>query len=436
MADISCMESAVLDINSLNAPAKLEELGIPLGLCEDLFMRRLLTERISTVGEVSESLCIAHAIGNEIAESLREKQLVEYLGVDGRDYRLRLTEQGHRTTAERMKSGRHVSRMPVPVALYNQVVLQQKAELDINRGSVKKAFSDLVLEDVTFDQIGPAFLNGGAIFFYGPPGTGKTSIAERLGRIYEDAVLVPRLIESDGQLISVYDPAIHKAVEDQPKNMDPRWVLCERPVVMVGGELDLGMMDLQYDNVSGISGAPIQMLANNGILIIDDFGRQRPTPDEILNRWIVPLAQGIDFLKPNTGNKFTIPFEVKLIISTNLEPESLGDDALLRRLRNKVFVGACTEAAFNWILARVADVYELKVTSESAAYLCKITREQIGELRPYVAADFCEQAASVIAYDHLPSHLDNSLMDRIADQYFTKKSSDGIEVGATMKRRD
>ncbi len=418
------MTLTVQQLDDLKAPATLAEMGVPIGLAEDLFMRRVLTERLTTVSKAADALAISHAVGDEIAESLRAKQLVEYQGVEGRDYRVALTELGLRTTTERMKSGRHVAQMPVPLDHYRAIVNQQAAVVSLDRPKVKRAYSDLVLDDEILDQIGPAFLSEGAIFLYGPPGTGKTSLAERMGRFFDDPVLIPKFVEVDGQLISVYDPSLHKAVEAQPPNIDPRFVLCERPVIMVGGELRLEMMDLQYDTISGVNSAPIQMLANNGILIVDDFGRQVPTPDEILNRWIVPLSRNIDYLKPNTGTKFTVPFELKLVISTNLDPNSLGDDAFLRRLRNKVYVGACSEAAFNWILARAADREKLEATAESAAYLCGITTNALGELRPYVAVDFCELAAGIARYDGVAPRLDKRLLDRVGSQYFVRSDMD------------
>ncbi len=386
-------------------------------------MRRVLAERVTTISQASDALCISHRVGDQLAESLRQKNLLEYHGVDGRDYRIGLTELGQRSTAERMRSGRHVSQMPVPLAHYHSVVQIQRAEMAISRAAAKKVFADLVLEDGLLDQIGPAFLSEGAIFFYGPPGTGKTSLAERMARFFTDRVLVPRFLEVDGQMISVFDPAVHEAEPTQPPGLDPRYVLCKRPLILVGGELTLAMMDLQHDTVSGVSAAPIQLMANNGILVLDDFGRQTASPDEILNRWIVPLSRGIDFLRPNSGTKFTVPFEVKLVISTNLDPHALGDDAFLRRLRNKVYVGACTESAFNWILVRAAQREQLEVTSESAAYLSQVTRAHLGELRPYVAIDFCELALGVCRYDELERRLDKRLIDRVAGVYFVRQGS-------------
>ncbi len=417
----------------LQAPSKVSDLGIADGLAEDLFLRRVLTERLTTIGKAADSLSVSHAVGDELAESLRQKNLVEYQGVEGRDYRVSLTELGQRLTIERMKSGRHVSHMPVSINDYRDLVEQQRAIVNITRGSVKDAYGDLVLEDSLLDQIGPAFLSEGAIFFYGPPGTGKTSLAERMSRFFSDQVLIPRFLEADGQIITVYDPALHKPDPSQPPGLDPRYILCDRPLIMVGGELTLDMMDLQYDEVSGLSAAPIQLLANNGILVVDDFGRQNPSPDEILNRWIVPLSRGIDFLRPKTGTKFTVPFELKLVISTNLDPHSLGDDAFLRRLRNKVFVGACTEAAFDWVLVRAADRVDLEVTQEAASYLSHLTREYLGELRPYVAIDFCDLAVGICRYDDLDMQLTSRLIDRVANVYFVRTSpvsADGGLLGA------
>ena len=385
-------------------------------------MRRLLTDRMSTIGEVSQLLCISHGVGVQLAESLREKALVEYLGATGRDYRIQLTELGHRTTTQRMSSGHHVGPMPIPVAFYHQVVEAQRSEMSLDREKIRAAFADLVIEDEILDQIGPAFVSGGAIFLYGPAGTGKTSLAERLNRVFDDPVLIPRYVEIDGQIVSVYDPSLHQAVE-QEAEVDPRWVLCERPLIIVGGELDLSMLDLRYDRVSGVNAAPIQMLANNGVLVVDDFGRQAIRPDEVLNRWIVPLSRGIDYLKANTGTKFTVPFELKLVISTNLDPNSLGDDAFLRRLRNKVFIGPISREAFAQVLLMTAESFEVALTEDAFDYLCEISYQHIGELRPYLAVDFCQLTTAVCDYEQCQRILDMDMIDRVADLYFVQEEA-------------
>lgn len=399
-------------------PARLEDLGVPVAMVEDLFVRRLLLERTSTIHHVATALGLRGSIGRDIAEDLRTRQVLEFQGMEGRDYRIGLTEQGAKTANDRMAQSTYAGVVPVGLVEYTDRVWKQKAKMQINRESIRSAFGDLVVEDDLLDQLGPAFLSDGAIFLYGPPGTGKTSLAERMIRIHTDRVLVPKAVEVDGQIISVYDQAVHQPAETQPADLDPRWVLCDRPIVIVGGELTMNMLELDFDPSSGTYTAPIQMQANNGILVVDDFGRQQITPGELLNRWIVPLSRDIDFLKLNSGTKFTVPFELKLVASTNLDPSDLGDDAFLRRLRNKVFVGPITDNAFNWILVRVAQAKGIEVTAEAAEYLRAVAIENIGELRPYIAVDFLDLMTGIAAYENRALCLDQYMIDRVARVYF------------------
>lgn len=387
-------------------------------MVEDLFIRRLLLERTSTIHQISTVLGLRGSIGRELAEDLRTRQVLEYHGMEGRDYRIGLTEKGQKLANDRVAQSTYAGVVPVSLADYTAQVWKQKAEMQINRESIRSAFSDLVVEDDLLDQLGPAFLSDGAIFLYGPPGTGKTSLAERMIRIHTDRVFVPRTVEVDGQIISVFDQAIHQPAPEQPQNLDPRWVLCDRPIVIVGGELTMGMLELDFDPTSGTYTAPIQMQANNGILVVDDFGRQQISPGELLNRWIVPLSRDIDFLKLASGTKFTVPFELKLVASTNLDPNDLGDDAFLRRLRNKVYVGAITDNAFNWILVRVAQAKKIEVTAEAADYLRSVAIANIGELRPYIAVDFLDLMTGIAAYEGRALTLDRYMIDRVARVYF------------------
>ncbi len=417
-------------------PSKADELGIPVALVEDLFVRRLLLERVSTVHAMSQSLGIRVSIGQEVSDGLRDRHLVEYHGMEGRDYRVGLTENGTRLANERMQTCTYASWTPIGLAEYTRTIWAQKAEIAINRENIRAAFGDLVVADEMLDQLGPAFMNDGAIFLYGPPGTGKTSLAERMIRIHKDQILVPRAIEVDGQIITVLDPSVHKIAPEQPPGLDPRWVMCERPIVIVGGEMTMSMLELDYDSHSGTYVAPIQMQANNGILVVDDFGRQSMSPAELLNRWIVPLSRSVDFLKLTTGTKFTVPFELKLVASTNLEPETLGDDAFLRRLKNKVFVGPIEENAFNWILVRVAQAHGIEVTAEAAKHLRDVAIDNIGELRPYVAVDFLEMMKGIAAYEGLPSKLDRYMIDRVAQVYFfTDDTPPSEEISTSAEQK-
>ncbi len=406
-------------------PATAAGLGIPIGLVEDLFARRVFVERETTIHAVSVGLGITMPVAKELADSLRNKKIIEYYGMEGRDYRIGLTEAGYKTTTERMVGASYASYLPVSLDSYTQTILRQKSVVTINRETIRAAFGDLVVADEMLDQLGPAFLSDGAIFLYGPPGTGKTSLAERMIRLHTDAVLVPRAIEIDGAIITVYDPATHHAIDPQPPGIDQRWVVCNRPLVLVGGELNSRMLDLEYDSISGSYKAPIQLQANNGILVVDDFGRQQLLPTELLNRWIVPLSRGIDFLRLVNGAKFTVPFELKLVASTNLDPHELGDEAFLRRLRNKVYVGAVTEVAFNWILVRAAKARNIAVNAEAAQHLRRVSEHFIGELRPYVAIDFLDLMVGIAEYEGLPHTLDIRMIDRVAQIYFVTSGASG-----------
>ena len=250
-------------------------------------------------------------------------------------------------------------------------------------------------------------------------------------RISPDHVLVPKSVEVDSQIISVYDSTVHIAADPQPADLDPRWVLCERPRVIVGGELTGDMLDLSYDRSSGVYLAPLQMKANNGVMIIDDFGRQVLTPDQLLNRWIVPLDRRIDFLSLNYGVSFEVPFDVKVVLSTNLDPTDLGDEAFFRRIQSKIYIGAISDEAFDWILARVAHAMGVGCDGDSAAYLRSVCRQQGGDLRPYLPADVCKLLKALAQYENISPVLDNTTIDRVLSLYYTKREGGPGGYGRT-----
>jgi hypothetical protein len=301
------------------------------------------------------------------------------------------------------------------------VVRAQAPQLAVGRDEMAKAFSDLVVDPRLLDELGPALMSKGAIFLYGPPGTGKTSLAERMVRVFGDVVVIPRAVEVDGQIIAVFDPTVHRPIDTQPIDLDRRWVLCRRPCVIGGGELTQQMLDLGFDEKSGVYLAPLQMKANNGMFVVDDFGRQTMTPAQLLNRWIIPLDRRIDYLSLNTGVKFEVPFELKVVFSTNLEPAALGDEAFFRRIQSKVFIGPVTDDAFDEILMRVATGHGIACTSDDAEYLRHLTRHRgDGDLRPYVPVMVCEILKSICAYHQSPIAFTRKNLDRVAEVYFTR----------------
>jgi DNA-binding MarR family transcriptional regulator len=405
----------------VRTPLRVDGMGIPIEVMEDLLLRRAAKVGRAPTTDLAQQLHVSVNIIDALVTSLRDRKLVEFDGMDGRAYRLAITDAGRDYAANRSRECRYAGPMPVPLGLYFEVVRSQRPNLHLDRAMLTRSFSDLVIAPDLIDSLGPAIQGSGAMFLYGPPGTGKSSIAERIVRAYEDVVLIPHCVEVDGQIVSVFDPTLHRAVDEHPPGLDRRWVACHRPAVVTGGELHAAMLDLQLDRETGVFLAPLQFKANNGILVIDDFGRQNMTPDALLNRWIVPLDRHIDYLTLH-GRKFEVPFELKVVLSTNLDPAKLGDEAFFRRIHNKIYIGACTDEQFEWILARVAKKNGLDATAAGSAHLSRQARLRgDGELRAYLPGVVCELALAITTYENLPPILDPPLVDRVLDLYFTRE---------------
>jgi predicted ATPase with chaperone activity len=405
----------------MRPPKKLEDLTIPHGLVQDLTLRRALFEGRTSTLRLSDGLALSPTLMTQVIDELRELRLMEVLGLEGHNYIVSLTEQGREQANERMRQCRYAGAAPVILKEYREMVLAQTASPNIDRDVMRRAFSDLVVNDRLLDELGPGLISEGAMFLYGPPGTGKTSIAERLIRVHDDSVLVPRAVEVDSQIIIVFDPIVHEPIDPQPEGLDPRWVLCKRPAIMAGGELTTSSLDLTHEAANGIYLAPLQMQANNGILVIDDFGRQTVSPEALLNRWIVPLDRRVDYLSLSYGMKFQIPFDTKVCFSTNLEPSHLGDEAFFRRIQNKILVPSISDEEFDEVLRRASAAMGVTVEEGTPEYLRKISRELgDGDLRPYLPREVCRILKSVCVYNSTPLILDNTNVDRVASVYFTK----------------
>ena len=279
-------------------------------------------------------------------------------------------------------------------------------------------FRTWFIDDSVLDALGPALISYRSIFLYGPSGTGKTSIAERLLRAFQDTILVPYAIEVDGQIIILADPALHEKVTLEGVCVDPRWTVCRRPFLAVGGELVGSMLDLQKDEATGTFLAPLQMKANNGILLIDDFGRQLMSPRDLLNRWIVPLDRRVDFLSLGSGGKFDVPFELLVVFSTNLEPHELADDAFLRRVPNKILIPAVTAEAFDEIFHRTAVKAEMEYASGSAEYCRELCLQHSPDLRPCFPRDLCNAIRAIRLYENRRPGIEREDLERAVANYF------------------
>jgi hypothetical protein len=402
-------------------PQTFEELGISQSLVLDLMTRRLLLEGFSTLQNLSDKLKLSLPILNIVFQHMRQQQLVEVKGMVGNDYHFTLSSAGKLLASERFQITQYAGAAPVCLKDYDNATRAQSAKVVVDRKSLRSAFSDLVIPDGLVDQLGPALISQNSIFVYGPTGNGKTSLAERMLRVYSDAILLPHSIEVDGQIISLYDPVVHHRIEVDEPDLDPRWVVCRRPCIVVGGELIPSMLELRLDEASGIYAAPLQMKANNGIFIIDDFGRQLMSPRDLLNRWIVPLDRRVDYLTLRYGVKFQIPFELMVVFSTNLEPSDLADEAFLRRIHNKIFVAAVDEKCFDQIFTRVVASYNIPTEADSAEYLRKLClREGRTELRACYPADICNILISIGKYEGRPARMTKPELERATALYFAK----------------
>ncbi len=413
------------ELPDLRTPLRPDAMGLRTSLMEDLVIRRVMLDGRVAMTLLAESLHISINVVEPLLLAMRDRKLIEFDGMDGRAYVVACTEAGKAFAVDRSRECRYTGPMPVSLDLYTSVVRAQRPHLHLDRDRLTSAFGDLVISPDLLDQLGPAIHGAGAMFLYGPPGTGKSSVAERIVRAYEDTVLIPHCVEVDGQIISVFDPTLHDPTTEQPAGLDRRWISCQRPAVITGGELHAGMLDLQLDRDTGVYLAPLQFKANNGLLVIDDFGRQAMTPETLLNRWIVPLDRQIDYLTLH-GRKFEVPFEVKVVLSTNLDPSRLGDEAFFRRIHNKVFIGAIDDEQFDWILARVVAKQGLDLDESAAAHLRRVAKARgDGELRAYLPGVVCSLALAIARYENLAPALTPEMVDRVVDLYFTKVTTPG-----------
>lgn len=400
------------------APFTQEQAGISSTMIEDLFLRHVHLKRCNTIGSLSESMALAYPIVERVFREVRNQRLLEVSGMTGDDYIFSLTAAGRAMASERCRVCQYAGPAPVSLGAYQKAILDQRPQVLVNQASLRLAFGDLVVTDHLLDQLGPALAAQNSIFMYGPAGTGKTSLAERLLRVYQDDLVIPYAIEVDHQIVLLFDPAVHERVQVDMEGADPRWLVCRRPCVMVGGELVPSMLELRLDESSGTYAPPVQMKANGGILVIDDFGRQLISPRDLLNRWIVPLDRRIDYLSLNYGVRFHIPFEVLIVFATNLEPSELADEAFLRRIPNKILVDAVAPEVFDEIFRREVLKFNMPCDEGASEHLRELCISRGGDLRPSYPRDMCQIIRAVKRYEEQPMRVTRVDLDRAVELYF------------------
>jgi predicted ATPase with chaperone activity len=421
-------------------PQSVEETGIPPDLILQLVLKALHFAGELSGTELGRRLGLEYHVIEPALDLLKVQQQVSIIGgglVGGASYRYRISDSGRVRAALFLESSHYVGVAPVPLAQYQAYMHAYRAA---SRGvatqeRVRRAFSHLVISDAVLDQLGPAINAGHSMFVYGPPGNGKTVISQAIHNLLEGDIAIPHALEIEGQIVRLFDPVNHEVIAtDEDHNSlttfhggDRRWVRCRRPMVMVGGELTLSSLELSYNATTGFYRAPVQAIANGGVLVIDDFGRQQCSPRDLLNRWIVPLESRVDFLTLQSGQKFELPFMTMIVFATNVRPAELVDEAFLRRIQYKIFAESPTVKDFKTIFAGCCR--DLGATAEPGLVehvLMDYYRPRNIPLRGCHPRDLIKQALSLASYRGRPPHLTADLLEAACNSYFVNDRAESV----------
>jgi hypothetical protein len=423
-------------------PQSLDQVGISPILIETLICKYLLQIGSTSGRDIAQKLCLPFGILEDVLLALRSRQVLVHQGqATLNDYCYALTEQGMSRARAAMQACAYVGPVPVPLDDYVMSVEAQTIRAEApKREQLAAAVRGISVESDLLDLLGPAVNSGAGLFLYGAPGNGKTTIAKRITNCFGQHIWIPRTLTEDGQFIKLFDAAFHEPVEQSTEesifksaNVDPRWIKIRRPTVVVGGELTMDNLEIRHDPVSNVSEASIQLKSNCGCLLIDDFGRQRIDPTELLNRWIVPLEARHDFLTLATGKKIQVPFEQLIIFSTNLEPMDLADEAFLRRIPYKIEVRDPSLAEFSRLFEIACGTFGCRFFPEAVHYLIQTHYLPYGRpLRRCHPRDLLAQIKNFCAYCGRPMELRPDYLDRVVKSYFTAVGgSSAAGVGAT-----
>ncbi|MFA5110661.1 MAG: hypothetical protein WC443_04570 [Desulfobaccales bacterium] len=413
-------------------PQTFEDLGLPKNLLTQLVLKHTLFLDSVSAQEMSQNLKISRPMVEEIFEHLKTQGYVRVKARDSLtpkshmslDLRYALTDAGKLHAEQCLESNRYVGPAPVPLEDYwDWVEAQSINQVKVEKGRLKEVFADYVVPDHFIAKLGPAINSGRSIFLFGPSGNGKTVIASSIGQAYQDAVYIPYALFVYGQVIRLYDEVNHQPVPATPEtpHHDKRWVLCRRPIVIAGGEMTEDALELRFNPHLKFYEAPHQMRANNGVFIIDDFGRQKITPRQLLNRWIYPLESRQDFCCLHTGQQFGVPFDQLIIFSTNLNPYSLADEAFLRRIRHKIFMGYVSPEQYLEIFRRVCAEYQIAFDPEVIRDM--MARYYVISSRPFCAChprDLVENLVDRARFLEQTPQLTSQELDYVCQTYFVK----------------
>lgn len=415
-------------------PEHLSDTGLPASIIEQLLLKNLYFRGEVSGRDLAVALGLQYSVVEETIETLKRQHMVAVkrsLGIGNKSAVFALADAGRSLARDYLDVNQYSGPAPVPLYQYTAVVRRQRqSDSWLTPSALAGAYRHMVVSPQILAQIGPAVNAGKSFLIYGQPGNGKTALAEALFRIETNPIYIPYAIEYQGNIVQVYDPIYHQPIADEESvfsaiseeaSYDHRWFRSKRPFIITGGELTMSMLDLSYNENSKIYDAPFQIKANNGIYLIDDFGRQLATPAEVLNRWIVPMERRIDYLSFRTGGKMTVPFEAFLIFSTNLHPDKLGDEAFLRRIQYKMFLGNPSEPEYRDIFIRYCKSLELTFQpAVLSAFLAKRYQRTRKPMRRCHPRDVISHATDLINFERLRYELTEDVLDRAWESCFAE----------------
>jgi hypothetical protein len=418
---------------------KVEDTGLNGLWLQELIVKTLYSRGYLSGFQIADSIRLPFvSVVDGLLNTLKRDKLIEVLtssaGFGEGAYQYTITGAGNQRAREALERSQYAGPAPVPIQVYNDSIRKQSmGRPKVSQRALRQLLDQLVISDKIFNRIGPAINSGSSMFMYGPPGNGKTTVARAIGNlILSEDMFIPFAIDVEGQVVKLYDSVNHQLAKDEDidpgtgalragAKRDPRWVKIKRPFIVVGGELTLAGLDLVFDDVNKFYEAPFQVKANGGMFLIDDFGRQQVRPRDLLNRWIVPLENRLDYLTLHTGRKVDVPFDVLVVFSTNLPPKDLVDEAFLRRLRHKVEITDPSYEEFAEIFKRVCEAKRVRYSQQGLAYLLQewyIKRNR--KLRAVHPRDICDQINDIATYLGVEPLMTKELLEMAAGAYFVE----------------
>jgi hypothetical protein len=435
--------SAVLQMTPPATPSTPGETGLSQRLLLSLVLKAIQSGGADTIPKIVELLKLPSGVIGALIQQAVDQKLMRIAGSEGRGsipvLTYGLTDSGRAAALEAVDQSKYLGPAPVSLAAYiDQINRQRLGNERATRERIKKAFSDLIVTEQFINRLGPAINSGKSILLYGPPGNGKSSIAERVGRIFTDIIYVPYCVEIEGQIIKIFDLSVHEEInkpndggrteiEIRREDFDRRWVACKRPIVITGGEFTLDMLDLRYNVASNYYEAPLHVKALGGIFVLDDFGRQFVRPKDLLNRWIVPLEDRIDYLKLSTGATIQIPFDELVIFSTNLTPEDLMDPAFLRRIPYKIELGPPSLEDYRKMFEGIAKARGLELTDQIFSWVIEELQIKRGHsLASYQPGFITNQVLDACQFEGIPPQIKKTFIaDALSNLYTSSASAKG-----------